>query len=74
MLSETAVYMGHDSGVTHLSAMAGTPTIALFKKSDFRQWAPLGPHVCIIKDGKTSREVMERALAAARTFSIPWVP
>ena len=69
LLSETAVYIGHDSGVTHLSSMVGTPTIALFRESDSCQWAPLGPYVHIVKDGKTSREVMERTLAAARDFS-----
>ena len=74
LLRETAVYIGHDSGVTHLSAMAGTPTIALFRKSDSFQWAPVGPYVHIIQDGKTGREVVERTLVAARNFSIPYVP
>ena len=68
LLGETAVYIGHDSGVTHLSAMGGTPTIALFRKTDPIQWAPLGPYVDIINGRKTSGEVIERTLASARKF------
>ena len=66
LLSETAVYIGHDSGVTHLSAMLGTPTVALFRRSDPVQWGPLGPYVDIINEQKTNRELMGRVLRALR--------
>ncbi len=32
LLKKTSLYVGHDSGITHLAAMVGTPTICLFKK------------------------------------------
>ena len=49
LLKNTSLYIGHDSGITHLAAMLGTRTICLFKNSDPLQWAPLGPHVMVIR-------------------------
>ena len=48
LLKKASLYIGHDSGITHLAAMLGTRTICLFKNSDPLQWAPLGPDVTII--------------------------
>jgi heptosyltransferase-3 len=48
LLEGASLYIGHDSGITHLAAMLGTPTIAFFKKSDPIQWAPLGPAVTLL--------------------------
>ena len=52
LLSKASLYIGHDSGITHLAAMMGTPVIALFKNSSPEQWAPLGPVVKIIREDK----------------------
>jgi len=41
-LSLAACYVGNDSGVTHLAAAAGTPTLALFGPTDPASWAPRG--------------------------------
>lgn len=48
LLARCKVYIGNDSGVTHLAAAAGCPTIALFGASDPRVWAPRGPVVRVI--------------------------
>jgi len=48
ILSGAAVYIGHDSGITHLAAMMGIRVIALYKTSSFHAWRPLGPNVRII--------------------------
>jgi len=50
ILHEADLYVGHDSGITHLSALLGTMTLALFRESDPRQWRPLGPKVVVIPD------------------------
>jgi ADP-heptose:LPS heptosyltransferase len=34
------LYIGNDSGITHLAAAVGTPVIAIFGPSDPRIWAP----------------------------------
>jgi heptosyltransferase III len=54
ILDKTSVYIGHDSGITHLAAMMGVHVIALFKASSIERWRPLGPNVRIIKDGNYS--------------------
>ncbi|MGD2111138.1 MAG: glycosyltransferase family 9 protein [Phycisphaerae bacterium] len=35
-------YIGHDAGMTHVAALAGVPTLALFGPTDARVWRPLG--------------------------------
>jgi heptosyltransferase-3 len=40
-LSTASLYIGSDSGVTHLAAAAGVPTLALFGPTDPTSWAPL---------------------------------
>jgi len=64
LLGSAALYLGHDSGVTHLSAMLGTPTAAVFKTSDPRAWSPLGPWVRVLAAGGESetREALDRAV------------
>jgi heptosyltransferase-3 len=46
----SSLFIGQDSGITHLAAMHGTPTIALFKDSSLHQWRPIGPAVSVIED------------------------
>lgn len=48
LLQRSTAYLGNDSGVTHLAAALGVPTIALFGPSDLRQWAPRGEQVTIL--------------------------
>lgn len=47
-LATARVYIGNDSGITHLAAAAGTPVVALFGPTDPRIWAPRGPKVRVI--------------------------
>lgn len=49
-------YLGNDSGITHLAAMLGVPTIAIFGPTDPAVWRPVGPFVHIIQ-GRTLEEV-----------------
>jgi heptosyltransferase III len=46
VLSRCRLYLGNDSGLTHLAAAVGEPEVlALFGPTDPRVWAPLGPRV-----------------------------
>ncbi len=49
ILSRCSVFLGHDSGISHLAAAAGPSTILLFGPTDPDTWAPLGKHVRVIK-------------------------
>lgn len=44
-LSECRLYIGNDSGVTHLAAAVGCPVVALFGPSDATTWQPRGTRV-----------------------------
>jgi ADP-heptose:LPS heptosyltransferase len=41
------LYVGNDSGITHLAAAVGTPVLALFGPTDPKIWGPRGAHVRI---------------------------
>jgi len=41
-LAHSLVFLGNDSGVTHLAAAAGAPLLALFGPTDPASWAPRG--------------------------------
>jgi heptosyltransferase-2 len=45
LLSQAGAYVGNDSGVTHLAAAWGAPTLGLFGPTSPDVWAPLGPRV-----------------------------
>jgi heptosyltransferase-3 len=62
ILSQAALYVGHDSGITHLTAMLGTPTIALFKNSPVHQWRPLGLAVRVIENEENPKALLARTL------------
>lgn len=48
VLAQAGLYVGHDSGITHLAAVLGVPTVALFGPTDVRRWGPRGPNVRIL--------------------------
>lgn len=60
LLEEAGLYIGHDSGITHLAAMLGAPTIGLFRNSHPAQWAPLGPDVTVIAGVKDTNGIFRR--------------
>jgi heptosyltransferase-2 len=66
LLGKVSLYIGHDSGITHLSAMLGTPTIALFKESSVFRWSPLGPLVRVIQSEETTPDLIGKVLKQAR--------
>lgn len=44
-LSRASLYIGNDSGITHLAAMLGVPVVVFFGPMDPRQWLPRGCRV-----------------------------
>jgi heptosyltransferase-2 len=49
LLARCRLYLGNDSGVSHLAAAIGVPTVAVFGPTDPAVWAPLGPRVAASK-------------------------
>lgn len=46
-LARARLYIGNDSGITHLAAAVGAPVLALFGPTDPTVWGPRGPNVRI---------------------------
>ncbi|MGI9072035.1 MAG: glycosyltransferase family 9 protein [Bryobacteraceae bacterium] len=51
------LYIGNDSGITHLAAAVGVPTLALFGSSSPPNWAPRGDNVTVLHS--TSLETLD---------------
>jgi ADP-heptose:LPS heptosyltransferase len=49
LMGQAAVFIGHDSGLTHLAAALGRPTVALFGPTDPEIWSPRGEHVTVVQ-------------------------
>jgi len=67
---ERSVFIGHDSGISHLAAAAGANCILLFGPTNPDVWAPKNNNVRVLKapNGKLDDlriDVVEAALAAA---------
>lgn len=49
LLSLCGMYIGSDSGVSHLAAAVGIPAVAVFGPTDPRVWAPRGRNAVVVK-------------------------
>ena len=43
------VFIGNDSGITHMAAAVSAPTVAIFGPTDPKRWAPRGKHVAVVR-------------------------
>jgi ADP-heptose:LPS heptosyltransferase len=71
-LQHAQLFIGHDSGLSHLAARLGIPSVLLFGPTDPAKWAPRGTHVAVLRKschciGKAS---IERCMDK-RCLSIP---
>ena len=65
LLGRAGLYVGNDSGVSHLAAAAGAPTLALFGPTDPAVWAPLGPGVETVRSPNMKMEGLDLAAVSA---------
>jgi heptosyltransferase III len=49
VLAQSQLFIGQDSGITHMAGLLGVPTIALFGPTDPARWAPQGAHVTVMQ-------------------------
>jgi heptosyltransferase-2 len=76
VLRQARLFVGNDSGVTHLAAAAGAPTLALFGPTDPALWSPVGRRVAVVRSPTPSMPDLEAALVlgAARALWDTWLP
>jgi ADP-heptose:LPS heptosyltransferase len=48
LMKQSSLYLGNDSGITHLAAACNIPTISLFGPTDPRIWGPQGSKVKVV--------------------------
>ena len=53
VIAHAALFVGNDSGITHLAAMLDVPTVAIFGPFDPAYWAPLGAQVAVVDAGRS---------------------
>jgi heptosyltransferase III len=63
-LQQCMCYLGNDSGITHLAAMLGVPTVAIFGPTDPAIWRPIGRFVKVLQ-GHTLEDVTLDAVMEA---------
>ena len=72
LLRQAALFLGNDTGMAHVAAAVGTPTVAVFGPTDPGRWSPAGRWVrCVrsstgrVEDARTE-DVVAAAHAALR--------
>lgn len=63
-LAKARLYIGNDSGITHLAAAVGTPVVANFGPTDPAIWSPRGERIRIVSGDLESISVEQVELAA----------
>jgi heptosyltransferase-2 len=48
-IASCSLFIGHDSGITHLAAAAGVPVVALWAETSPDIWRPLGDRVTVLR-------------------------
>ena len=68
VLSRCDAFIGHDSGISHSAAAAGTQCVLLFGPTEPTVWAPIGPNVQVIRPttGLPSDIPVDKVVDAAR--------
>lgn len=57
-IKNATLFIGNDSGLMHLSAAMGTPTIALFGPTEKEKYAPFGSHCIVVSTPQSPKELM----------------
>jgi hypothetical protein len=59
ILQRATLYVGNDSGITHLAAALGVPLVALFGPTDPQRWGPRGDRVEICSQEISPQGLLE---------------
>jgi hypothetical protein len=70
VLARAGLFVGNDSGVSHLAAAWGAPTVALFGPTDPAVWGPVGPRTAVVRapEGRMDALTVAETAAAISSF------
>lgn len=63
-LAQASMFVGNDSGPSHLAGIIGLPTVAIFAPTDPTVWRPLGPRVRIVQKQQLDQIEVDDVLQA----------
>ncbi len=69
-LAGASLFIGNDSGITHLAAAVGTPVLALFGPTDPAVWAPRGPNVHILRAPTLDEITVDQVIREAESIRV----
>lgn len=69
LLKRSRLFVGNDSGMTHLAAAAGAPTLALFGPTDERRYAPWGPRAAFVRAEGSAALAVQNTRTVSRAES-----
>ena len=78
-LKRAQLFIGNDSGLMHMAAAAGTPTIGLFGPSDDKLYGPWGENTRIVRGIRSLDQIREvdpglsQALCHMMDLPVDWV-
>jgi len=64
-----SLFIGNDSGPTHLAGVMGLPTVALFGPTSPAVWKPMGPRVSVVQRDKLDAISVEDVMAQVKSLS-----
>jgi heptosyltransferase-3 len=72
LFARCELYLGNDSGISHLAAAAGAPCVLVFGPTDPAIWAPRNAGVCVASapDGELERLEPDVVIAAIRGLGV----
>jgi ADP-heptose:LPS heptosyltransferase len=73
LVARASLYLGNDSGVTHLAAGLGTPVVAVFGPTNPVYWRPRGPRVRVLGGNETAGPLLPLGSALAKWPTSPEV-
>ncbi len=56
-IASCSLFIGHDSGITHLAAAGGVPVLALWGETNAAIWAPRGDRVSLIRSPASLKDL-----------------
>jgi heptosyltransferase-2 len=76
ILERASLFIGHDSGISHIAAAVGVPCVLMFGPTDPDVWAPVNSKVRVLHapDGALENLTLETVIAAAKETLLASAP
>ncbi len=59
-LKKARLFIGNDSGLSHMAATSGTPTLALFGPGWEKIYGPWGDHTAVLRPKESTQELLDK--------------